>query len=187
MQDFKWKKGWERDWLRKEDEIKHRLPACRVTTYLKGKQLILITGFEGETRQRLVLSAKRRNKNTACILVVKNTLIACSITAVELARWGFCVSCDDGSLFFLKVSTYFKKFSQNPMKQQCSIWYLDLVFGLISVWAMMVFCLTKKFFRAKLKLWDLALPLRFNGQCRWLTLSTESWKQHLIMPPEISP
>lgn len=94
-------------------------------------------------------NAKRRNKNTACILVVKNTLIACSITAVELARWGFCVSCDDGSLFFLKVSTYFKKFSQNPMKQQCSIWYLDLVFGLISVWTMMFFFSDKEIFQGK--------------------------------------
>lgn len=48
MQDFKWKKD-ESDWLRKKDEINHSLPVYRVPIYLKGEQLILMTGFEGET------------------------------------------------------------------------------------------------------------------------------------------
>ena len=52
MQDFKWKKD-ESDWLgikkKKKDEINYSLPVYRVPIYLKGEQLILMTGFEGET------------------------------------------------------------------------------------------------------------------------------------------
>lgn len=64
---FQMKKKDERDWLRKEDEIKHRLPARRVTIYLKGKLLSLTTGFEGETRQRLFLTVRNAETKTQLV------------------------------------------------------------------------------------------------------------------------
>lgn len=45
---FQMKKGWER-LAQKKDEINHSLQVYRVPIYLKGEQLILMTGFEGET------------------------------------------------------------------------------------------------------------------------------------------
>lgn len=51
-----------------------------------------ITGIEDETHQRLILTVTNIETKTT-----KNTLMACSITAMELAG-------------FLNVRTYFKKF-----------------------------------------------------------------------------
>lgn len=75
-------------------------------------------------------SQRGRNKNPACQEWLQTALMACSVAAVELARWGFCVSCDDGSLFFLKVSTYFKKLRQSSSWSSSaalllSLWCLD--------------------------------------------------------------
>lgn len=88
MQDFKLKKKSMReiDW---EKKMKQTIVCqwAELTIYLKGKLLIRITGFEGETLQSLVLEVRNTETKTqrggkdqelafqsdgsACILVVK--------------------------------------------------------------------------------------------------------------------
>lgn len=65
---FQMKKEWE--WLapKKRDEINRSQAVYRVLIYLKGVQLILLTGFEGETCRSLCnLKKTHPNKNTRMV------------------------------------------------------------------------------------------------------------------------
>lgn len=146
MQDFKSKK-YERDWLRKEDEINRWLPMCRAPIYLEGKPANSSNWvWRWDLPKPCSQSKKHGNKNTAwwegwgislwewwiglCMvvkihqyLVALHNRVSTLGSLCELWWW---------KPILLKVSTYFKSLDKTPPSTSAVFstwaWYLDLVF-----------------------------------------------------------